>query len=238
LQLLQAILGQDVFHRSLVACCLEIITFTYNPPGNFPFIPEVFDIPFYNFYKVIEVFIRAEDGICREVVKHLNHIEEQILESTAWKQESILWDRIRDNENKAPACKEVMPPQHFERSAGNSVVGFPLTSRGIHVFCTETGELGKGETSKTTLYDRYSSPAANPTRRRLFADNNNSDSSTPVRVSQQPVVNTVPVQNMNPQVMSVTPVPGQTLVTVATATVTTKNGQTVTIPVQGERKLL
>lgn len=57
--------------------------------------------------QVIEVFIRAEDGLCREVVKHLNHIEEQILESMAWKQESILWDRIRDNENKVPSCEEV-----------------------------------------------------------------------------------------------------------------------------------
>lgn len=91
--------------------------------------------------------------------------------------------------------------------------------------------------SPTTLYDRYSSPTANPTRRRLFVDNDNtSDNGTPVRVPQQPVVNTVPVQNMNPEAMSVTPVPGQTLVTVATATVTANNGQTVTIPVQGKGK--
>uniref|UniRef100_A0A8V5GQY5 Uncharacterized protein n=1 Tax=Melopsittacus undulatus TaxID=13146 RepID=A0A8V5GQY5_MELUD len=219
---LSSILEQDVFHRSLLACCLEIITFTYKPPGNLPFIPEIFDIPVYNFDKVIEVFIR-----------------EQILESMAWKQESILWDRIRDNENKVPACEEVIPPQYFERSAGNSVVGFPLTPRRINEFRTETGEPGKGLSSlSTTLYDRYSSPTANPTRRKLFADNNNSDSSTPVRVSQQPVVNMVPVQNMNPEVMSVIPVPGQTLVTVATAIVTAKNGQTVTIPVQGERNIV
>ncbi|PKU28209.1 retinoblastoma-like protein 2 isoform x2 [Limosa lapponica baueri] len=93
--------------------------------------------------------------------------------------------------------------------------------------------------SPTTLYDRYSSPTANPTRRRLFVDNDNgSDSGTPVRVSQQPVVNTVPVQNVNPEAMSVTPVPGQTLVTVATATVTANNGQTVTIPVQGHKDVL
>uniref|UniRef100_A0A8C0I9M5 RB transcriptional corepressor like 2 n=1 Tax=Bubo bubo TaxID=30461 RepID=A0A8C0I9M5_BUBBB len=49
---LSAILEQDVFHRSLLACCLEIITFTYKPPGNFPFITEIFDIPVYHFYKV------------------------------------------------------------------------------------------------------------------------------------------------------------------------------------------
>uniref|UniRef100_A0A8C3LEK5 RB transcriptional corepressor like 2 n=1 Tax=Chrysolophus pictus TaxID=9089 RepID=A0A8C3LEK5_CHRPC len=232
---LSAVLEQDVFHRSLLACCLEIVTFTYKLPGSFPFITEIFDIPVYHFYKVIEVFIRAEDGLCREVVKHLNHIEEQILESMAWKQESILWDRIRENDNKVPSCEEVMPPQYFERSAANSVVGSPLTPRRLNEVRAETGSLGKGiSSSPTTLYDRYSSPTAHPTRRRLFVDNDNtSDNGTPVRVSQQPVVNTVPVQNVNPEAVSVTPVPGQTLVTVATATVTANNGQTVTIPVQG-----
>ncbi|XP_033373005.1 retinoblastoma-like protein 2 isoform X3 [Parus major] len=231
----RAILEQDVFHRSLLACCLEIITFTYNPPGNFPFITEIFDIPVYHFYKVIEVFIRAEDGLCREVVKHLNHIEEQILESMAWKRESVLWDRIRENENKVPTCEEVMPPQYFERSAGNSVVGSPLTPRRINEVRAESGGLGKGLSSPpATLYDRYSSPTANPTRRRLFADNDGAPEGGPaVRVPPQPVVSTVPVQNVSPEAVSVTPVPGQTLVTVATATVTANNGQTVTIPVQG-----
>lgn len=87
-----------------------------------------------------------------------------------------------------------------------------------------------------SLYDRYSSPTANPTRRRLFADSEGVPEGGPaVRVPPQPVVSTVPVQS--PEAVSVTPVPGQTLVTVATATVTANNGQTVTIPVQGERKV-
>lgn len=90
--------------------------------------------------------------------------------------------------------------------------------------------------SPTTLYERYSSPAGNPTRRRLFVDNDTPTDSarTPVRISQQPVISTVPVQNVSPDTIPVTPVPGQTLVTVATATVTANNGQTVTIPVQGK----
>lgn len=106
---------------------------------------------------------------------------------------------------------------------------------GLFLPCLSSGL----SSSPTTLYDRYSSPTANPTRRRLFVDGDNtSDSGTPVRVSQQPVVNTVPVQNVTPETMSVTPVPGQTLVTVATATVTANNGQTVTIPVQGKWETL
>uniref|UniRef100_A0A8D0HMR9 Uncharacterized protein n=1 Tax=Sphenodon punctatus TaxID=8508 RepID=A0A8D0HMR9_SPHPU len=130
-----------------------------------------------------------------------------------------------------------MPPQYFEKSNGHSVVGSPLTPRRLNEVRAETGGLGKGlSSSPTTLYDRYSSPTANPTRRRLFFENEAplDSGGTSLRVSQQPVINTVPVQNVSPDAMSVTPVPGQTLVTVATATVTANNGQTVTIPVQGK----
>ncbi|KAJ6665980.1 hypothetical protein lerEdw1_000884 [Lerista edwardsae] len=233
---LTAILEHDVFHRSLLACCLEIIIYSYKSAENFPFIPDLFDVPVFHFYKVIEILIRAEDGLCREVVKHLNHIEEQILESLAWKVESPLWDKIKENENKVPTCEEVMPSHYFEKSNGNSVAGSPLTPRRLNEVRAEAGALGKGlSSSPTTLYERYSSPTGNSTRRRLFVDNDTpSDATrTPVRVTQQPVVSAMPVQNVTSETIPVTPVPGQTLVTVATATVTANNGQTVTIPVQG-----
>jgi hypothetical protein len=45
-------LEQDAFHRSLLACCLEVVTFSYKPPGSFPLIAEMFDVPLYHFYKV------------------------------------------------------------------------------------------------------------------------------------------------------------------------------------------
>jgi len=40
----------------------------------FPWIIEVFEISGYYFYKVIEVLVRVEDGLSRDVVKHLNHV--------------------------------------------------------------------------------------------------------------------------------------------------------------------
>ncbi|KAM5207998.1 retinoblastoma-like protein 2 isoform 2-T2 [Hipposideros larvatus] len=231
---LSGILEQDAFHRSLLACCLEVVTFSYKPPGNFPFITEIFDVPLYHFYKVIEVFIRAEDGLCREVVKHLNEIEEQILDHLAWKPESPLWDRIRDNENRVPTCEEVMPPQNLERADEICMASSPLTPRRVSEVRADVGGLGRSMTSPTTLYDRYSSPTASSTRRRLFVENDSpSDGGTPGRVPPQSIVNAVPVQNVSGEAVSVTPVPGQTLVTMATATVTANNGQTVTIPVQG-----
>lgn len=95
--------------------------------------------------------------------------------------------------------------------------------------------LTLGITSPTTLYERYSSPTASSTRRRLFVENDSpSDRGAPGRGPPQPLVGAVPVQNVPGEAVPVTPVPGQTLVTMATATVTANNGQTVTIPVQGK----
>ncbi|XP_021116560.1 retinoblastoma-like protein 2 isoform X2 [Heterocephalus glaber] len=175
---LSGILEQDAFHRSLLACCLEVITFSYKPPGNFPFITEIFDVPLYHFYKV-------------------------------------------------------MPPQNLERADEISIAGSPLTPRRVSEVRADTGGLGRSITSPTTLYDRYSSPTVSTTRRRLFENDSPSDGGTPGRIPPQPLVNAVPVQSVSGEAVSVTPVPGQTLVTMATATVTANNGQTVTIPVQG-----
>lgn len=40
----------------------------------FPWIVDIFDISSYHFYKVVEIIIRAEEGLSRDVVKHLNHV--------------------------------------------------------------------------------------------------------------------------------------------------------------------
>ncbi|XP_038662651.1 retinoblastoma-like protein 2 [Scyliorhinus canicula] len=233
---LTGILEQDIFHRSLLACCLEIVIFSYKPPGDYSWIIEIYDLPPYHFYKVIEVLIRAEDGLFREVVKHLNHIEETILENMAWKQESPLWDGIKDAENKVPTCEEVMPPHYFENleNTGNSEMSSPITHTRLKEVRTESGRKDT-IASPTTLHDRYSSPTASNARRRLFvdSDNNPDSSSNMLRISQQQTINTVPVQNVTTETVSIAHVPGQTLVTMATATVTATNGQTVTIPVQG-----
>uniref|UniRef100_A0A8D1GQJ1 Retinoblastoma-like protein 1 n=1 Tax=Sus scrofa TaxID=9823 RepID=A0A8D1GQJ1_PIG len=50
---MSVLLEQDIFHHSLMACCLEIVLFAYSSPRTFPWIIEVLNLrPFY-FYKVI-----------------------------------------------------------------------------------------------------------------------------------------------------------------------------------------
>uniref|UniRef100_A0A668A1W6 RB transcriptional corepressor like 2 n=1 Tax=Myripristis murdjan TaxID=586833 RepID=A0A668A1W6_9TELE len=109
-----SILEQDVFHRSLLACCLEIVIFSYRPPGDFPTVISIFQLPAYHFYKVIEVLVRAEQGLFREVVKHLNQVEEQVLESLAWTRDSPLWESLRGAKDHIPTCQEVCGAAHAE----------------------------------------------------------------------------------------------------------------------------
>ncbi|XP_062847615.1 retinoblastoma-like protein 2 isoform X2 [Trichomycterus rosablanca] len=212
---LSCILEQDMFHRSLIACCLEIVMFSYHPPGEFQRVLQIFDIPPYHFYKVIEVLVRAEEGLVREVVKHLNHVEEQVLESLAWKESSPIWDSIKGAKNHVPYCQEVMPPQYLE-DGSDSPHNHKINELGAKI-----AGAGKGVSpASTSLHNRYSSPPTSSVCKRLFVDSEaSSDSAAPVRVCQPSLVSTIPA--------------GQTVVTMATATVTANNGQTVTIPVQG-----
>uniref|UniRef100_UPI0037E87ECD retinoblastoma-like protein 2 isoform X1 n=1 Tax=Semicossyphus pulcher TaxID=241346 RepID=UPI0037E87ECD len=229
---LSCILEQDVFHRSLLVCCLEIVVFSYRPPGDFPNLITIFQLPAYHFYKVIEVLVRSEQGLFREVVKHLNQVEEQVLESLAWTRDSPLWESLRGAKDQVPACQQVMPPQYLEQNDESSSGSVPLTPNNHGPELNTNSTLKGVSPSPTTLLDRYSSPPTGPTRRRLFVDSVDGESgvsSTNTSSTTAPVAVT-----KTGQTGLVTAIPaGQTVVTVATATVTANNGQTVTIPVQG-----
>uniref|UniRef100_A0A8C7JKP2 RB transcriptional corepressor like 2 n=1 Tax=Oncorhynchus kisutch TaxID=8019 RepID=A0A8C7JKP2_ONCKI len=219
---LSGILEQDVFQRSLLACCLEIVIFSYRPPGDFPRIIHIFQLPAYHFYKVIEVLVRVEQGLFRKVVKHLNQVEEQVLESLAWRGGSPLWDSVRGAKNQPPSCQEVRHPQYPSQSlitlTDRKMIASHLLTMSLLPFLSPPGV----STSPTTMLDRYSCPTTGSARRRLFVDvscDAPSDPSTTNLTTNLRTSQAIPA--------------GQTVVTMATATVTANNGQTVTIPVQG-----
>ena len=101
------LLTQDLFHQALFTCCLEIVIFAYNSRLTFPWLLETFQLEPVHFYKVIEVIILAEDSIPRAVISHLQRIEEQILESSAWTKDSSLWQSIERDPLGVPSCEEV-----------------------------------------------------------------------------------------------------------------------------------
>ncbi|WAR13270.1 RBL2-like protein [Mya arenaria] len=139
---ISGLLEHDLFHRCLFACCLEITIFSYNSQRMFPWIVEIFDLSPYHFYKVVELIVREEEGLTRDVVKHLNHIEECILEYLAW--QSYKGSRG--------------PPV---RRSGPTLAGQYLTEQPLaqNPLLSPTGP---------SAADRFSSPSPGSAKRRLF----------------------------------------------------------------------
>ncbi|XP_060083368.1 retinoblastoma-associated protein-like [Ylistrum balloti] len=106
----------ETLHKSLVACSVEIVLMTYGVSWNpvikalaagdskfaFPWILEVFEIHPYDFYKVLDSFIKAEPILTKEIVKHLQSIEIKILESFAWEEGSPLFHLLYDSIPASP----------------------------------------------------------------------------------------------------------------------------------------
>ncbi|XP_024888513.1 retinoblastoma-like protein 1 isoform X5 [Temnothorax curvispinosus] len=124
------LLLNEVFIQCLFACCLEIVIYSYKSNDKiFPWILKALNLDAYYFYKVIEIIVRAEDQLSRDVVKHLNQIEEKILESLAWQSDSPLWQTIESLPDGVPSCEEVSLPGTLETTDPNAL-GQPVLRTG------------------------------------------------------------------------------------------------------------
>ncbi|CAB1339207.1 unnamed protein product [Coregonus sp. 'balchen'] len=156
-RVLEAVINQE--RKRLGAKDLSMVIFSHQLPGSFPLVIDIFSLAPYHFYKVIELVLRAEEGLLPGVVRHLTRIEEQILESLAWRRDSPLWDNIRaaKGQGQLPACHQVMPPQYLEDT--DKMTKIPPTAPHL------TPSLVNGiheihPNSPITHHDRYSSPPA------------------------------------------------------------------------------
>nr|XP_012310479.1 retinoblastoma-like protein 1 isoform X3 [Aotus nancymaae] len=237
---MSVLLEQDIFHHSLMACCLEIVLFAYSSPRTFPWIIEILNLqPFY-FYKVIEVVIRSEEGLSRDMVKHLNSIEEQILESLAWSHNSALWEAVQVSTNKVPTCEEVIFPNNFETGNGGNVQGHlpmmpvsPLVHPRVKEVRTDGGSLRRDmqPLSPIPVHERYSSPTAGSAKRRLFGEDPPKEMLMDKIITEGTKLKIAPSSSIAAENISI--LPGQTLLTMATAPVTGTAGHKVTVPLHG-----
>ncbi|KAJ8400856.1 hypothetical protein AAFF_G00392100 [Aldrovandia affinis] len=236
------LLEQDIFHRSLMACCLEVVLFAYSSQRSFPWIIKVLRLrPFY-FYKVIEVFIRSEEGLSRDMVKHLNSIEEQVLECRAWSTDSALWQALEAAQKKVPTVEEVNFPSNFESAAGSSgssqlplVTLSPIMHPRLREVRTGLGGSGRKDVppSPLSLHNLYGSPTAGGVKRRLFGDDSQpqaqpqpqpqSPSPSRCRVSLTHGELNIPTSPSGDEAMLLSP--SRTLITM-----TTSSGQQLTVP--------
>ncbi|CAK9297655.1 unnamed protein product [Gordionus sp. m RMFG-2023] len=118
------LLEHSDFNTSVLALALEITIFSSSSSHDVALshsLPHsvnqqqpyaVLGLSAYAFYRVIELCIRAQDKLSREMVKHLNKIEEGILESVVWHNDSLLWGILKNN--PVPWCKEVFNSRNIE----------------------------------------------------------------------------------------------------------------------------
>ncbi|KAK9296589.1 hypothetical protein QLX08_009432 [Tetragonisca angustula] len=180
------LLMKEIFIQCLFACCLEIVIYSYKSNDKiFPWILNALNLDAYYFYKVIEIIVRAEEQLSRDVVKHLNQIEEKILESLAWQSDSPLWSAIQSTSEGVPSCEEVSLPGMLETVDPN-IPGQPVLRR----IALDRGTHHDVQQSPiSSASERFQSPvaASGVAKKRLFPDARISGQSV-LRVTGQSVL--------------------------------------------------
>jgi hypothetical protein len=135
----------------------------------------------FNFYKVIEPIIREEEGLSRDVVKHLNSVEEKILECLAWKSDSPLWEIIKINgpvRTYVPSCAEVSLSSNSNTAP--SVFNSPISH------FKKQQEI---QSNSSSITERFSSPFKTTAKRQLFSSGK----------SESAAIVTNPISNISQQ---------------------------------------
>uniref|UniRef100_A0A3B5MA38 Uncharacterized protein n=1 Tax=Xiphophorus couchianus TaxID=32473 RepID=A0A3B5MA38_9TELE len=114
------LLNDSTFHTSLLACSLEVVMATYegssfknggsDQTGTnlcFPWILNVLNLSAFDFYKVIESFIKAEPTLSKDIIKHLETCENLIMERIAWRTVSLA---TTEHTSWTPDRSLVFPP--------------------------------------------------------------------------------------------------------------------------------
>lgn len=92
---LTSLLSNERFHRCMLACAAELVLATHKTVTMmFPAVLERTGITAFDLSKVIECFVRHEETLPRELKRHLNSLEERLLESMSWGKGSSLFNSL------------------------------------------------------------------------------------------------------------------------------------------------
>ncbi|XP_058788572.1 retinoblastoma-like protein 2 isoform X2 [Phymastichus coffea] len=151
------LLKNETFLQCLFACCCEIVLYSYqNRDKTFPWILHILKLEGYLFYKVIEVIVKVVlDQLTRDMVKHLNRIEEMILESLAWTSSSPLWQVLQSCDAGVPSYEDVALPSTFDLDESNTP-GQPALKK-ITIDINSQTEVPQSPVSSAS--ERFQSPS-------------------------------------------------------------------------------
>ncbi|WOL03887.1 retinoblastoma-related protein [Canna indica] len=92
---LTSLLSNERFHRCMLACSAELVLTAHKTVTlMFPAVLEKTGITAFDLSKVIESFVRHEETLPRELKRHLNSLEERLLESMAWEKGSSMYNSL------------------------------------------------------------------------------------------------------------------------------------------------
>ncbi|KAF8694203.1 hypothetical protein HU200_038330 [Digitaria exilis] len=92
---LTPLLSNERFHRCLIACSAELVLATHKTViMMFPAVLESTGLTAFDLSKIIENVVRHEETLPRELKRHLNSLEVQLLESMAWEKGSSLYNSL------------------------------------------------------------------------------------------------------------------------------------------------
>ncbi|EDW34150.1 GL22085 [Drosophila persimilis] len=104
------LLKQRTLSVTLVACCLELalrIREDRVEELKFPFILKCYSLDAYEFQKILELVVRHRTGLIgRDLIKHLQAVEDECLGSLMFRGDSSFW-KILGKAQRVPSCKEV-----------------------------------------------------------------------------------------------------------------------------------
>uniref|UniRef100_A0A7N6AXP7 Retinoblastoma 1 n=1 Tax=Anabas testudineus TaxID=64144 RepID=A0A7N6AXP7_ANATE len=112
------LLNDSTFHTSLLACALEVVMATYGGVSSetdvcFPWILDTFSLAAFDFYKVIESFIKAFPTVTKDIIKHLETCENLIMERIAWRTGSLLFELLKQECESGAAVEQVETTASF-----------------------------------------------------------------------------------------------------------------------------
>ncbi|GAB2281346.1 Retinoblastoma- protein 1 [Dionaea muscipula] len=90
-----SLLTSERFHRCMLACSAELVLATRKTATMLvPAVLEKIGIIAFDISKVIEGFVRHEDSLPRELRRHLNSLEEILLDSMVWEKGSSVYNSL------------------------------------------------------------------------------------------------------------------------------------------------
>ncbi|XP_037295161.1 retinoblastoma-like protein 2 isoform X1 [Manduca sexta] len=129
---LQMLLTQETYQLTVYACCTEIVLHAYGVHSfKFPRVLNIYGLSAFHFYKIIELVVQAVfDKLSRDVIKHLNAVEEEVLESLVWTSDSPLWDQL--SRTPVPASADVSVHDSPYRRNNNGLQSPSSLSERVH----------------------------------------------------------------------------------------------------------